>query len=510
MPENRCDLILLGWTAFVGFNLISDFLWSNNGNDGSGVGGVGSAANLAMSTSEHYRGDYRLKDNGTVIDEGTLRLTLASQQTSVMSVSISSISMAFLKLGKRNTFTSFDADLLFTGIEFNGDVGKLTATGTSDPSRFHLFGEHSCRLDAAIKFGTAPDDDHARKAGGGESIEGEHHSTVTGEVAAVDCGYSVAFVVGAVDVLHLAQKVVHYSIWVNVLTIIQIRCFLTQMRHTDEGPNARRVSLVCISMQALMDAYDSFLHLSLGLSTQYMFNTIAVVALFKFILFSLLEARYLLTIWRQRRHEAFNQGLDSVRRELSWLYSRFYGVLVVGLVVIYNYLDRLDTIILAFQCYWVPQIVNDAWQGSKSALTPAFYVWISVTRTLFVLYLWGCPSGIFSGDLYPPLPNAPSAANCSLAVLIQASQLAVMILQQRLGPRWFIPWFCMPWAYNYHRQSRVEPGTDCVICMTEVDPEDGRRVTTPCNHSFHRLCLEQWMDIKMECPTCRTVLPPIQ
>jgi len=30
MPEGRCDLILLGWTAFVGFNLISDFLWSSN------------------------------------------------------------------------------------------------------------------------------------------------------------------------------------------------------------------------------------------------------------------------------------------------------------------------------------------------------------------------------------------------------------------------------------------------------------------------------------------------
>jgi len=32
---------------------------------------------------------------------------------------------------------------------------------------------------------------------------------------------------------------------------------------------------------------------------------------------------------------------------------------------------------------------------------------------------------------------------------------------------------------------------------------------TPCNHQFHAACLAQWMNIKLECPTCRAALPAI-
>jgi hypothetical protein len=48
---------------------------------------------------------------------------------------------------------------------------------------------------------------------------------------------------------------------------------------------------------------------------------------------------------------------------------------------------------------------------------------------------------------------------------------------------------------------------DCVICMTEVAVADRNYMVTPCAHLFHDTCLQQWMDVKMECPTCRAVLP---
>merc|ERR1719262_2086176 len=143
----------------------------------------------------------------------------------------------------------------------------------------------------------------------------------------MDCGFALRLAAESVDIQHIGQKVIHYAIWVNFLTIIQIRCFLSQMRHTDEGPSAAKLSIVGIAVQALMDAYDSFLHLSLSASSQYMFNTFAIVSLFKFVLFALLEVRYLLTIWRQRNMDIFSEGWDAVRRELSRVYSYFYSAL---------------------------------------------------------------------------------------------------------------------------------------------------------------------------------------
>lgn len=519
MTEGRCDLILLGWTAFVGFNLVSDFLWSSTTRPAHEGAGGGLAATLGTPSSALFRGTYRLESNHSTIEEGNLIMKLVSQQTSVESVRISSISMGLLSPGGRTSVVSSQSDFLFSGIAF-GNAGELTATGSSDPTRFPHFGSKSCRVDAVVHRGEKGPKSSIEAIPGTRDKSDESADdalgfigdtgSIAGEVAGVDCGFSVMFSADTVNVLYLTQKVVHYSIWVNLLTILQIRCYLVQMRHTDEGPSAAKVSILCIAMQAMMDAYDSFLHLCLGLSSQYMFNTIAVVSLFKFILFSLLEARYMLTIWRQRRSEAFNQGWEAVRRELSWLYSRFYGILILGMMLIYNNLDNLQYIALAFQAFWVPQIFQDAWQGSRSALRPAFFGGIAVTRSLMMLYLWGCPEGIFSDDLYPRLPGAPSWKICAGVVLLQAAQVTVMMLQKVLGPRWFIPWICMPQAYNYHRSVEVENGTECVICMSEIDPEDAQRVTTPCNHFFHRACLEQWMDVKMECPTCRMTLPCIQ
>lgn len=64
----------------------------------------------------------------------------------------------------------------------------------------------------------------------------------------------------------------------------------------------------------------------------------------------------------------------------------------------------------------------------------------------------------------------------------------------------------------------------CSICMELVTEEPGvdkplidkkkkktvRVMRTPCNHYFHEKCLKEWMDIKLECPFCRTRLPPLE
>jgi transmembrane E3 ubiquitin-protein ligase len=54
------------------------------------------------------------------------------------------------------------------------------------------------------------------------------------------------------------------------------------------------------------------------------------------------------------------------------------------------------------------------------------------------------------------------------------------------------------------------PVLECSICYDAIDIRDRQKyMLAPCNHLFHRECLAQWMDVKMECPICRTELPAL-
>ena len=33
---------------------------------------------------------------------------------------------------------------------------------------------------------------------------------------------------------------------------------------------------------------------------------------------------------------------------------------------------------------------------------------------------------------------------------------------------------------------------------------------TPCGHKYHPTCLKKWLEIKLECPSCRKVIPSVE
>lgn len=57
--------------------------------------------------------------------------------------------------------------------------------------------------------------------------------------------------------------------------------------------------------------------------SESLFNAFATAAFFKFVVFSIFEMRYLLTIWKASRPANSGEGWEAMRRELSLLYSRF-------------------------------------------------------------------------------------------------------------------------------------------------------------------------------------------
>ena len=111
---------------------------------------------------------------------------------------------------------------------------------------------------------------------------------------------------------------------------------------------------------------------------------------------------------------------------------------------------------------------------------------------------------------------------CIALILWMGIQVTVLVLQDIYGPRFFVPARFLPTKYDYSRPMAPEQlsllkrqassddtleGLDCVICMAELELDDKDYMIAPCDHVFHKICLSEWMEVKMECPTCRSVLP---
>ncbi|PWA91524.1 hypothetical protein CTI12_AA050190 [Artemisia annua] len=235
-----------------------------------------------------------------------------------------------------------------------------------------------------------------------------------------------------------------------------------------------------------------------------LFNAFATAAFFKFVVFSIFEMRYLLAIWKAGRSMNSGEGWEAMRRELSVLYSRFYGILLGGILFMYEFHRYLRPILLLLHSFWIPQIITNIVRDSRKPLHPQYIIGMSLTRLAIPLYVFGCPHNFMRIE--------PDNKWCISLCALVGFQAAILILQHYLGSRCFIPHQILPEKYCYFR--KVDPdsnnASDCVICMTAIDHTQHSVdcMVTPCDHFFHSGCLQRWMDIKMECPTCRRSLPP--
>uniref|UniRef100_K3W5M7 RING-type E3 ubiquitin transferase n=1 Tax=Globisporangium ultimum (strain ATCC 200006 / CBS 805.95 / DAOM BR144) TaxID=431595 RepID=K3W5M7_GLOUD len=352
---------------------------------------------------------------------------------------------------------------------------------------------------------------------------------LTGTLASVNCGLylkiDTTFQEENLNVFF--SKASRYAVIMTLIAMGEIYFLLRQLQVSNTQATAAKVSLLTIGQQAIVDSYLCLGHLTVGIVAQNVFAAFASVAFVKLIIFSVFEMRYLLIIWKARRPQGFSEGWLTLRRELTTLYSRFYLSLLAGLCFFYNFSNHLP--ILVFLCYsfWVPQIVHNAHREVRNPFDLGYLYGISALRMFLPLYFYGCPNNFLTA--FPMLPSfllicqyesKPNPQFCYILVLWMGFQVGVLTLQQRFGPRFFVPARFLPVKYNYERRINLQEMTllksstndedntiDCVICMVELDIEARDYMIAPCEHIFHRECLQGWMQVKMECPTCRCVLP---
>ncbi|KAF1781573.1 Zinc finger, RING/FYVE/PHD-type [Phytophthora cactorum] len=342
------------------------------------------------------------------------------------------------------------------------------------------------------------------------------HMKLEGTLASVNCGLylklDTTFQEENLNVFF--AKASRYAVIMTFIAMTEIYFLLRQLQISSTQATAAKVSLLTIGQQAIVDSYLCLGHLTVGIVAQNVFAAFASVAFVKLIIFSVFEMRYLLIIWKARRPQGFSEGWLTLRRELTTLYSRFYLSLLAGLCIFYNFSNHLPVLVFICYSFWVPQIVHNVHREVRNPFDLGYLYGISALRLFLPLYFYGCPDNFLTA--FPMYESKMDPHFCYVLAGWMGLQVGILALQQRYGPRFFVPARFLPVKYNYERRINLQQlallkdgdnSIDCVICMVELDIEARDYMIAPCDHIFHRECLQGWMQVKMECPTCRHVLP---
>ncbi|KAG7384342.1 hypothetical protein PHYPSEUDO_002749 [Phytophthora pseudosyringae] len=342
------------------------------------------------------------------------------------------------------------------------------------------------------------------------------HMKLEGTLASVNCGLylklDTTFQEENLNVFF--AKASRYAVIMTFIAMSEIYFLLRQLQISSTQATAAKVSLLTIGQQAIVDSYLCLGHLTVGIVAQNVFAAFASVAFVKLIIFSVFEMRYLLIIWKARRPQGFSEGWLTLRRELTTLYSRFYLSLLAGLCIFYNFSNHLPVLVFICYSFWVPQIVHNVHREVRNPFDLGYLYGISALRLFLPLYFYGCPDNFLTA--FPMYESKINPHFCYVLAAWMGLQVGILALQQRYGPRFFVPARFLPVKYNYERRINLQQlallkdgdnSIDCVICMVELDIEARDYMIAPCDHIFHRECLQGWMQVKMECPTCRHVLP---
>lgn len=401
----------------------------------------------------------------------------------------------------------------------------------------------------------------------------------------------------------------------------QISLLFRQMKEASTPSTKSRISFYTLAMMAFGDAFV-LIFILLELYSEASFLILAATSLLAFLSVSYLGMKFMMEIWavqaperREQDRQTSSQtsaarqralplpatagrdtgatpiiispdqdtpagedtpaNRDSAQRDprsdVGAMYARFYFILLVSIFVsLWAFLwpNRLGalyarTLGFIYLSFWIPQIYRNVMRNCRKALRWDFVVGQSILRLFPFVYFFTIQDNVLF------IRSDSTTAYTMLGwVWIQ---VWVLVSQDILGPRFFVPRGWAPPAYDYHPVLRdtaesdrdLESGVlsigalraderdpseikdqdkqrskdrkrkifDCAICMQEIEVPvlaapgtaggssmaDGatsilsRRayMVTPCRHIFHSTCLESWMRLRLQCPICRESIPPV-
>lgn len=308
------------------------------------------------------------------------------------------------------------------------------------------FEKVAAQRDANMQYQRLVEDDNGRepefdmagtlKASGTSPESGEKEDPGSGQ-----CRLNLRVWANSVTEEEYYRKATRYGLVAIVVAMAQLRLLRDHM-HTHVPTRAIRISIISLGWRTLIDSLYSLAHFTLALSYAALFNTFVIVAVLQFWLFSMCELRVVMKI-RSARHPELFETMQMMTRQFRNIYIAFYAAMFILMFVLTMILRYPQVYMPVLFSFWVPQIVMQAKENTHRSMTWSFLVGMSATRFFTPLYLLGCPYNFLNLDVYP--------GTLTVTGMWLAVQIGVLILQDKLGPRWFVPQRFLPEIYRYHR-----------------------------------------------------------
>ena len=123
-----------------------------------------------------------------------------------------------------------------------------------------------------------------------------------------------------------------------------------------------------------------------------------------------------LAIIIQARNNANNTGLsqEEVRRQVTLLHLKFYGALMLSIVLIWYLGSNRPLCVLLLYSFWVPQIILNIVTESRKPMHPYYLYGMSITRSVAPIYVFAIRDN-FLKEVNPDFPT--DLASCQMLVL---------------------------------------------------------------------------------------------
>lgn len=340
---------------------------------------------------------------------------------------------------------------------------------------------------------------------------------MTGTLESPNCGLSLTIAASGsvIDIANAVSKSRWLAAFCSLMTLVEGIFYLNQLKRyvTQSSSGASILTMILLSLQTLIMTVG---FLVFNVMFNGIFSDFFNVSFHKMILFTLLEIRIIVVIWntqqqvQQQEPNADGESLDRIRfRKLNWIFFSMYALMVISLFIIFSQSVFAYYVVFVLFSFWVPQILHSLKSGIRAPISGRMIVLMTLSQLFLPVYVFVYPDNLLK-ILYE---NEVSRSFGYLLILWIIFQGVVVYCQTSFNPYIILPQFLRPKMYNYHAIPNTDQvqNNECAICMTDVDYTSNKEyMITPCGHVFHAHCLNQWLDVKMECPTCRAHLPDVR